>query len=36
MEIDDGGKWVPVTRHGLRVIEFNSAGLVRRVIDYPW
>jgi ketosteroid isomerase-like protein len=36
MEVDDGGKWVPVTRHGVRVIEFDARGLVRRVIDYPW
>lgn len=36
MEIQDGGKWIPVVRHGLRVIEFNSRGLVRRLIDYPW
>jgi hypothetical protein len=36
MEVDDHGKWVPVTRHGLRVIEFDAHGLVRRIIDYPW
>jgi hypothetical protein len=36
MEVDDHGKWVPVTRHGLRVVEFDARGLVRRIIDYPW
>ena len=36
MEIDDRGKWVPVTRHGVRVVEFDSLGLIRRIIDYPW
>jgi hypothetical protein len=36
MDIDDNGKWVPVSRHGLRVIEFDARGLVRRIIDYPW
>jgi hypothetical protein len=36
MEIQDDGKWTPVTRHGLRVIEFDRAGRVRRLIDYPW
>jgi SnoaL-like domain len=36
MEIADGGKWIPVTRHGIRVIEFDAGGLVRRIIDYPW
>ena len=36
MEILDHGKWVPVTRHGLRVIEFDRSGHVRRLIDYPW
>ena len=36
MEIEDGGRWIPVERHGLRVIEFDSAGLVRRILDYPW
>jgi hypothetical protein len=36
MEVEDGGKWIPVTRHGIRVIEFDAGGLVRRIIDYPW
>ena len=36
MEVKDDTRWVPVTRHGLRVIEFDSRGLVRRLIDYPW
>ena len=36
MEIEDAGKWVPVTRHSIRVIEFDPDGLVRRIIDYPW
>jgi hypothetical protein len=36
MDVDDGGTWVPVTRHGIRVIEFDTNGLVRRIIDYPW
>jgi hypothetical protein len=36
MEIEDGGRWIPVERHGLRVIEFDSAGRVRRILDYPW
>lgn len=36
MEILDQGKWVPLTRHGLRVIELDARGLVRRLIDYPW
>ena len=36
MDVKDGTKWVPVTRHGLRVIEFDTRGLVRRIIDYPW
>jgi SnoaL-like protein len=36
IEIKDDGKWTPVTRHGLRVIEFDRAGRVRRLIDYPW
>jgi len=36
MEINDGGKWLPVTRHGIRIIEFDDRGLVRRIIDYPW
>ena len=36
MEVKDESKWVPVTRHGLRVIEFDARGLIRRIIDYPW
>jgi hypothetical protein len=36
MELNDEGRWIPVERHGLRVIEFDTAGLVRRIIDYPW
>ena len=36
MEVKDEAKWVPVTRHSLRVIEFDARGLVRRIIDYPW
>lgn len=36
MEVHDRDKWIPVTRHGLRVIEFDPRGLVRRIIDYPW
>jgi hypothetical protein len=36
MEVQDGGKWVAVERHGLRVIELDARGLVRRIIDYPW
>jgi len=36
MEIRDDAKRTPVTRHGLRVIEFDKAGRVRRLIDYPW
>jgi hypothetical protein len=36
MEVDDGGKWTPVVRHGIRVIEFDRALRVRRIIDYPW
>jgi hypothetical protein len=36
MEIQDNGKWIPVTRHGLRVIEFDASRRVRRLIDYPW
>jgi SnoaL-like domain len=35
MEILRGGSWVPVSRHGIRVIEFGADGLVRRVLDYP-
>jgi hypothetical protein len=35
MEILHGGTWVPVSRHGIRVIEFDADGLVRRVLDYP-
>lgn len=35
MEILRGGTWVPMSRHGIRVIEFNADGLVRRVLDYP-
>ena len=36
VEIRDDGKWIPVVRHGLRVVEFDANGLVRRLIDYPW
>jgi hypothetical protein len=36
MEIADGNAWVPVTRRGIRVIEFDASGHVRRIIDYPW
>lgn len=36
MDILDGATWVPLSRRGLRVIEFDSQGLVRRIIDYPW
>lgn len=36
MDVKDEAKWVPVTRHGLKVIEFDRRGLVRRIIDYPW
>ena len=36
MEVRDGANWTPVTRRGLRVIEFDRTGLVRRLIDYPW
>lgn len=36
MEIKDRGTWVPVSRHGIRLIEFDAGGLVRRIIDYPW
>jgi SnoaL-like protein len=36
MEILDGGKWIPVVRHGIRVIELDAMGRVRRLIDYPW
>jgi hypothetical protein len=35
MEIRDGTRWSPVKRHGVRVIEFDAAGKVRRLIDYP-
>jgi len=36
MEVKDGARWVPVRRHGLKVIEIDQRGLVRRIIDYPW
>jgi hypothetical protein len=36
MEVLDGDKWIPVTRHGIRVIELDPMGRVRRLIDYPW
>jgi hypothetical protein len=36
VELRDHDTWIPVTRHGIRVIEFDAKGLVRRVIDYPW
>ncbi|HVT39219.1 MAG TPA: nuclear transport factor 2 family protein [Gemmatimonadaceae bacterium] len=36
MEVLDGAKWTPVSRHGIRVIEFDAHGLVRRILDYPW
>lgn len=36
MEVDDNGKWIPLTRRGVRVIEVDSRGLIRRIIDYPW
>ena len=26
MEIDDRGKWIPVTRHGIRIIELTIEG----------
>ena len=36
MEIRDGDKWVPVSRHGIRVIEFDRAQpeFTRTVWDY--
>jgi len=36
MEIDDRGTWVAVTRHGIRVLEYDGKGLIHRIIDYPW
>jgi hypothetical protein len=36
MEVRNGSAWTPVTRHGVRVIEFDGVGKVRRLIDYPW
>jgi hypothetical protein len=36
LEVLDGTKWVTVARHGVRIIEFDGNGLVRRIIDYPW
>lgn len=36
MEIDNDGKWVEVERKGIKVLEFDKAGKVRRVLDYPW
>lgn len=36
MEIDDGGKWIPVERRGIKVLEFDRAGKVRRILDYPF
>jgi SnoaL-like protein len=36
LEVLDGPKSVPVARHGVRIIEFDGHGLVRRIIDYPW
>ena len=27
---------IPTSRKALRVLEFDSHGLVRRVLDYPW
>lgn len=35
MEILQGRTWVPVSRNGIRVIEFGADGLVRRILDYP-
>jgi hypothetical protein len=32
----DRSKPVPATRRAIRVLEFDSQGLVRRIIDYPW
>ena len=36
MQVDDRGTWVDVVRHGIRVLEFDQRGLVRRILDYPW
>ena len=36
MEIDDDGKWTPVVRRGIKVLEFDGAGKVKRILDYPW
>lgn len=29
-------KVIPATRRAIRVIEFDTRGLVRRILDYPW
>lgn len=36
LEVLDGTRWVPMVRHGVRIMEFDAHGLVRRIIDYPW
>jgi len=36
MEIDDDGTWVQVERKGIKILEFDKAGKVRRILDYPW
>jgi hypothetical protein len=35
METRDGDAWTTVRHHGIKVIELDAHGLVRRIVDYP-